>query len=131
MSNYVKQVDGSYIEVGSIASNIAGNIVDDTKDFSVLLSAIPPVKCEDYYTSAECLAGGCYWYEGSCHSLPQGVTCADFTTESTCRAQGCHWYDGKCHSKPKDEVEFPWLVILGIAGGAVALLGVVLALRRR
>ena len=28
-------------------------------------------KCEDYHTESECLAHGCYWYNGACHkSMP-------------------------------------------------------------
>lgn len=131
---FVKQPDGSYIEVGSIAS-IAGKVVDDTKEFSIPVSGIPPVKCEDYTTESECVAAGCYWHywaehpEGACYKEPPEIVCSSYTTESTCTAAGCHWYDGKCHSKPK-EVEIPWIVILAAVGGTITLIGVALALRR-
>lgn len=94
--NFVKQPDGSYIEVGSMAS-VSGKVVDDTKEFGVPVSGVPPPVCEDYYTESECVAAGCSWYDGACH--------------------------------PK-EVEIPWIIILAAVGGAIALIGVALALRR-
>jgi len=127
--NFAKQSDGSYIEVGSMSS-IAGKVVDDTKDFEVLVSGVPPEKeCEDYTTESECTAAGCYWYDGACHKSPPEVVCSGYTTESICLAAGCYWYDDKCHSKPK-EVEIPWIVIIAAVGGAIVLTGVALVLRR-
>lgn len=36
----------------------------------------PPPRCEDYTTQSECEAvAGCYWYNNSCHSTPQGEFC--------------------------------------------------------
>lgn len=35
-------------------------------------------KCEDYRTSHECTAAGCYWYNNKCHSTPEGyVPCSE------------------------------------------------------
>lgn len=121
---FVKQSDGSYIE----ADGISGKVVDDTKDLWVPASDIPPQVCEDYQTESECVAAGCYWYDGACHKMSPDVVCSDYTTESTCTAAGCYYYDGTCHSEPP--VEIPWAVILAAVGGAIALIGVVFAIRR-
>ncbi len=124
--SFVKQPDGSYMEVGSISS-IAGKVVDDTKDFAIPVSGVPPPVCEDYYTESECIAAGCYWYEGACHGMPPGVECSDYTTESTCIAAGCYWRDGACHPK---EVELPWLPILIAVGGVVVTIGILFVIKR-
>jgi len=55
------------------------------------------------------------------------VTCSDYTTESDCTAASCYWYDGACHSKPKGDEEIPWGVILAVAGGVLAVIGIAVA----
>ena len=58
--------------------------------------------CPTHITQAECVANGCYWYDGACHGSPKPPpSCSDYTTESECAAGGCYWYDGSCHSTPK------------------------------
>lgn len=32
-----------------------------------------PKICSDYSTQQQCIENNCYWYDGSCHSTPQGV----------------------------------------------------------
>jgi len=59
-------------------------------------------------------------------SVVDGVTCSDYTTESDCPAS-CYWYDGVCHSKPKGADEIPWGVILAVAGGLIAVVGIAIA----
>lgn len=56
-------------------------------------------KCAAYTTQSECVANGCYWYDGSCHSTPK--SCSDYATESECTAGGCYWYGSACHSAPE------------------------------
>lgn len=127
---FVKQSDGSYIEDGDMASVVSGKVTDDTKDFGVPASGVPPPPvCEDYHTESECVAAGCYWYDGSCHGMPPDVVCSDYTTESTCVAAGCQWVDGVCRGFIP-EYEPPWAVILAAVGGVITLFGVVLAIRR-
>ena len=127
MSNFIKQADGSYSNVG----NISAKVVDDTKDFGVPASEVPPVFCEDLMSESDCLAQGCYWYEGSCHSIPPGVVCTDYTSESTCTAAGCYWYDGVCHGIPKpEEFEIPWAIVLAAVGGVISIVGAVVLLKR-
>lgn len=58
--------------------------------------------CSDYTSQSTCEAAGCYWYDSSCHSTPQG-TCDSYTTQSSCENAGCYWYDGGCHSDPQDK----------------------------
>jgi hypothetical protein len=103
--SYIKLSDGSYAGVGS-SLGIAGDIVDDSKEFTILVTGVtpPPLNCGDYYTESECGAAGCYWYNGTCHSTPEDVT---------------------------PPTEIPWVTIIAAIGGAVILMGIVLAIRRR
>ena len=88
------------------------------------------VICEDIINESLCIASGCYWYDGACHSTPPDVVCADYETESLCLAVGCYWYDGACHSEPKPvpPVAIPWGLI--VIGGIAVAIGTVLVLRR-
>lgn len=127
MSTFIKQADGSYGDVDSISAKV----VDDTEDFSVSSAAAPPVYCEDLTSESECLTQGCYWYDGSCHSVPPGIVCSNYTSESTCVAAGCFWYDGACHGTPKpEEVEIPWHIVLAAVGGVIAIIGAVVLIKR-
>lgn len=72
MSSFVKQVDGSYADVGSVGvGDIAGNVVDDTQIITIPASGAPPIPCEDYYTESGCTDAGCYWYDDACHGTPK------------------------------------------------------------
>jgi len=127
MSNFIKQADGSYASIGSISAKV----VDDTEDFSLPSTGAPPVYCEDLTSESDCIAQGCYWYEGGCHSQPQGVVCSDYTTESVCTTAGCYWYDGACHGTPKpEEMDMPWVILLAAAGGIIAIIGAVVLIKR-
>lgn len=126
---FVKQSDGSYIEAGNDVSIISGKVVDDTEDFVILVSGVPPRVCEDYYTESECVAAGCYWYDGTCHKMPPGIVCSDYTTESACTAAKCYWYDDACHGTP-EVAEFPWLPVLIAVGGVTAAIGIFFAIKR-
>jgi len=59
-------------------------------------------------------------------SVSDGMACSDYTTESDC-PESCYWYDGACHSKPKGADEIPWGVILAVAGGLIAVVGIAIA----
>ena len=54
------------------------------------------------------------------------VPCSDYLTEEEC-PEACYWYDGACHSKPKGDEEIPWGVILAVAGGIIAVIGIAIA----
>jgi len=125
---FVKQPDGSYIE----ASGVSGKVVDDTKDFGVPVSGVPPAKCEDYTTESECVAAGCYWHDGACYKSPPEVVCSGYTTESTCTAAGCYWHDGACHSRlvpPEDELPIV-PIIIAVAGSIIIAIGIFFAVKR-
>lgn len=71
MSSFIKQVDGSYAEAGSVGvGDIAGKVIDDTQSITIPVSGVP-VKCEDYFTESGCTDAGCYWYDGACHGSPK------------------------------------------------------------
>jgi len=48
-------------------------IIDETYDFNVNVTGEPP-NCSDYTTQTECEAAGCYWWNDSCHDVPN--TCS-------------------------------------------------------
>lgn len=54
-------------------SAIAGKVVDDTKDIMIPVSVVPPPPpdCVLYLTEVDCLAHGCYWWDGACHGEPK------------------------------------------------------------
>ncbi len=99
MPDFVKQIDGSYSECGTC--NIAGMVVDDTLDFTIPVSGVPPTECESYYTESECTNAGCYWYDGACHGTPKEVP-----------------------------LEIPWHLI-AIGGGIIVLIGTAVFLARK
>lgn len=98
---FVKQPDGSYMEAGVIG-DIGAKVVDDTRDFGVPVSGVPPPNCPD------------------------------FTIESMCTAAGCYWYDGTCHSEPKvpPDGEIPWVTIAAVGGAIIAVVVAVFLARR-
>lgn len=58
-----------------------------------------PVKCSDYTTETECESHNCYWYFGSCHSLPPGVEPCELLGEcypGVAGWQRCDMYDNLC-----------------------------------
>jgi hypothetical protein len=52
---------------------------------------VPPKICEECVTQEECLAYGCYWYDGSCHTLPPPISGYIGTTMG--RTLGLNRYD--------------------------------------
>lgn len=140
MNNFIKLADGSYADMGSF-SYISGNVVDDTKDFGIIatipptpppvppVTPPPPETCASQTTEPSCLALGCFWYDGACHSEQQPAKCELQITEPACKSLGCFWYDGKCHSKAKAEI--PWTMIAIAVGGVITVIGLLLALRKR
>lgn len=89
-----RQVDS--IGVGST------KVVDDTQEFIIPVSGVPPDECKDYYTESECLAHGCYWYDDACHGEP----------------------------KDEEDEEFPWLPVVVAIGGIAAVIITIFIARR-
>lgn len=56
------------------------------------------VACSSYTTQPTCVAAGCYWYNGSCHTT--APICSTYTTQATCQAAGCYWCNGVCQTAP-------------------------------
>lgn len=48
-------------------------------------------QCSDYTTQSDCINNNCYWYDGSCHAVPQGQDlCALTQRECTPDLEGLH-----------------------------------------
>ena len=96
--------------------------VHSSWDAEIVYSPSIPV-CGDYTNQLACEAGGCYWYDGSCHSSPPPQPCSYWATKTACEAAGCYWYDGSCHSKPEPTDDKSWIntAMIALAGAGIML----------
>lgn len=105
----------------------------------------PSPVCADYFTEAECTAGGCYWYNESCHdSPPSPITCyrckpvGDGYTvpESQVFEEGVcpeGWFPTQPTCNPPPGAEIPWMVpavIGGIILGVIVVGAVIISKKR-
>lgn len=82
----------------------------ETEDRPDSTCAAPPT-CPEYTNEPECIAAGCYWYDGTCHEYAP-VQCSDYTDALTCEANLCHWWsDGTCHDIPEDIPDYTDTII--------------------
>jgi len=86
-----------------------------------------PIPCEDHTTEEDCIANGCYWYNDSCHSVPQECTCTEWENkecisdterrqERVCNPSGCDVEeriveDESCYEEPPTK-KFPYWTLL-------------------
>ena len=70
--------------------------------------------CEDWLTQEDCEDAGCYWWNGSCHTLEP--LCTELDNQTDCELYGCYWYDDACHSAPQPDVECDTCTTFKITG---------------
>lgn len=99
----------------------------DTLFFTFTDTGGTPQNCDDYTNQTECEAAGCYWYDESCHSIPQGGECEDYDNQTECESNGCFWYqkyfweEAKCHSAEQNMMMDYLPLILAGAGGMIII----------
>jgi len=73
-------------------------VLDDTEEIIIPIGALA---CADYLNQAECVAAGCYWWNGSCHD--NSPTCSQINNSTDCGIYGCYWWGipATCHSYPE------------------------------
>ena len=53
--------------------------------------------CSDYGSQGDCEKNGCYWYNNSCHNMPNSEY-----TQFDCEKAGFYWYNNSCHVTPTE-----------------------------